>query len=41
MWHTAKSPEEMFDVKIANDLAYVDKTIREYYGFESKESEEK
>ena len=39
--NTAKSPEEMFAVKIANDLAYVDKTIREYYGFESKESEEK
>ena len=39
--NTAKSPEEMFDVKIENDLAYVDKTIREYYGFESKESEDK
>lgn len=39
--NTAKSPEEMFDVKIANDLAYVDKTIREYYGFENKESEDK
>ena len=39
--NTAKSPEEMFAVKIANDLAYVDSTIREYYGFESKESEEK
>lgn len=38
---TAKSPEEMFAVKIANDLAYVDSTIREYYGFESKESEDK
>ena len=31
----------MFAVKIENDLAYVDSTIREYYGFESKESEEK
>lgn len=30
--NTAKSPEEMFPVKIANDLAYVDKSIREYYG---------
>ena len=39
--NTAKSPEEMFAVKIANDLVYVDNTIREYYGFESKESEEK
>ena len=39
--NTAKSPEEMFAVKIENDLAYVDSTIREYYGFESKESEEK
>ena len=39
--NTAKSPEEMFNVKIANDLAYVDKTIREYYGFDNKESEEK
>ena len=38
--NTAKSPEEMFDVKIANDLAYVDKVIREYYGL-NKESEEK
>lgn len=37
--NTAKSPEEMFDLKIANDLNYVDKTIREYYGF--TESEEK
>lgn len=37
--NTAKSPEEMFDLKIANDLAYVDKAIREYYGF--TESEEK
>ena len=39
--NTAKSPEEMFAVKISNDLAYVDKTIREYYGFDNKESEEK
>ena len=38
--NTAKSPEEMFAVKIANDLVYVDSTIREYYGFESKESED-
>ena len=30
-YNTAKSPEDMFDVKIPNDLALVDKTIREYY----------
>ena len=29
---TAKSPEEMFDFEIPNDLEMVDKTIREYYG---------
>ena len=28
----AKSPMEMFDLVIDNDLAEVDKTIREYYG---------
>lgn len=32
--NTAKSPEDMFDAKIPNDLAFVDKTIREYYGME-------
>ncbi|MBQ1777740.1 MAG: AAA family ATPase [Acidaminococcaceae bacterium] len=32
---TAKSPEEMFEAKIPNDLAFVDKTIREYYGMEA------
>lgn len=41
----AKSPYEMFENEfIPNDLALVDKTIREYYGFkpiENKESEEK
>lgn len=41
----AKSPYEMFeDEFIPNDLALVDKTIREFYGFkpiENKESEEK
>lgn len=31
---TAKSPEEMFPDKIPNDLALVDRTIREYYGME-------
>ena len=43
--NTAKSPEEMFADKIPNDLALVDKTIREYYGMESitktKKTEEK
>lgn len=34
---TAKSPEEMFEEKIPNDLAFVDKTIREYYGFKNME----
>ena len=29
---TAKSPEEMFDLEIANDLYAVDQAIREYYG---------
>ena len=32
---TAKSPEEMFEEKIPNDLAVVDKAIREYYGMEA------
>lgn len=31
---TVKSPEEMFPEKIPNDLALVDKTIREYYGLD-------
>ena len=38
---TAKSPEEMFEPKIPNDLAFVDKTIREYYGMEPLEIKEK
>ncbi len=29
---TAKSPEEMFETKIPNDLKLVDTTIREYWG---------
>ena len=33
-FNTAKSPEDMFDAEIPNDLAFVDKTIREYYGME-------
>lgn len=35
-YNTAKSPEDMFDVKIPNDLAMVDKAIREYYKEESE-----
>ena len=31
---TTKSPEEMFPDKIPNDLAIVDKAIRDYYGLE-------
>jgi hypothetical protein len=31
---TAKSPMEMFELEIDNDLKSVDTTIREYYGFE-------
>ena len=34
-YDTVKSPEEMFPDKIPNDLALVDKTIREYYGMEA------
>ena len=37
--NTAKSPEDMFAIKIANDLNFVDATIRDYYGL--NESEEK
>lgn len=33
---TAKSPMEMFDLEIDNDLKIVDETIREYYGFTKK-----
>ena len=29
---TAKTPEDMFDLEIPNDLKAVDKAIREYYG---------
>lgn len=38
----AKSPMEMFDLKIPNDLKMVDETIRDYYGWnEQPESEDK
>ena len=44
-YDTVKSPEEMFDLKIPNDLEMVDKTIRDYYGMEPitkmKKTEEK
>ena len=33
---TVKSPEEMFEEKLPNDLSVVDSKIREYYGFNSK-----
>ena len=36
---TAKSPEDLFDIKIPNDLKAVDTAIREYYSL--NESEEK
>ena len=39
--NTAKSPEDMFGAKIPNDLAFIDKTIREYYGMEPLKNEEK
>lgn len=35
--NTAKSPEDMFEERIPNDLAFVDRTIREYYGLEGGE----
>lgn len=34
---TVKSPMEMFDREIDNDLKAVDDTIREYYGFEKEQ----
>lgn len=36
--NTAKSPEGMFDLKIPNDLAYVDQRIREYWGLDDAEN---
>ena len=39
---TAKSPEDMFDLRIPNDLKAVDTSIREYYGMKvSNNKEEK
>jgi hypothetical protein len=39
---TVKTPEDMFPERIPNDLALVDRTIREYYfgTAETKETEE-
>lgn len=37
--NTAKSPMEMFDPEIDNDLEMVDQTIREYYGLNEKEEQ--
>lgn len=37
----AKSPMEMFEMKIPNDLKAVDTAIREYYGMETKEDKKK
>ena len=34
---TAKSPEDMFELEIPNDLKAVDTAIREYYGLNNKE----
>lgn len=38
---TAKSPIEMFELEIDNDLKAVDTTIREYYGFDPLKIEAK
>lgn len=36
---TAKSPEDMFEMRIPNDLKAVDVAIREYYGMNRKEGD--
>ena len=33
---TAKTPEDMFDLEIPNDLKFVDETIRKYYGMKGE-----
>ena len=38
---TVKSPEDMFPARLPNDLASVDKTIREYYGITPANKKEK
>ena len=37
---TAKSPEDMFDLRIPNDLKAVDTSIREYYGMKTSNNKE-
>lgn len=37
---TCKSPMDMFEIRIDNDLKKVDETIREYYELDKNESEE-
>lgn len=37
---TAKSPMDMFPIKIDNDLKAVDSAIREYYGFNDNDKED-
>lgn len=37
--NTAKSPEGLFDLKIPNDLAFVNEKIREYYGLDEEVKE--
>lgn len=36
--NTAKSPEGMFELKIPNDLNFVNNRIREYYGLDEEET---
>ena len=37
---TAKSPEDLFELEIPNDLKAADDKIREYYGIKTKETKE-
>ncbi len=39
-YSTAKSPEGMFELKIPNDLKFVDTRIREYYGLSNPKQKE-
>ena len=38
---TAKSPEDMFDLRIPNDLKAVDTAIREYWGMTEPKTKKK
>ena len=38
---TAKSPEDMFDLEIPNDLKMVDTKIREFYNLNESKEEDK